>query len=107
MPGATVTIDLPSQTVTGPDGVAHRFEIDPFRKQALLEGLDDIGLTLRHDSAIEAFEASPRRGVALGGPGPLERLTVAANPETAAGCDRAEATRGQVVRSDRTEEVAR
>jgi 3-isopropylmalate/(R)-2-methylmalate dehydratase small subunit len=56
MPGATVTIDLPAQTVTGPDGVAHGFDIDPFRKQALLEGLDDIGLTLRHAAAIDAFE---------------------------------------------------
>ena len=56
-PGATMTIDLPGQTVTGPDAASHRFEIDPFRKQALLEGLDDIGLTLRHAAAIDAFEA--------------------------------------------------
>ena len=55
-PGATLTIDLPAQTVTGPEGLAHGFEIDAFRKQALLEGLDDIGLTLRHDAEIEAFE---------------------------------------------------
>jgi 3-isopropylmalate/(R)-2-methylmalate dehydratase small subunit len=55
-PGATVAIDLPAQTVTGPDGTAHGFEIDAFRKQALLEGLDDIGLTLRHGPAIDAFE---------------------------------------------------
>ncbi|HWC04798.1 MAG TPA: 3-isopropylmalate dehydratase small subunit [Methylomirabilota bacterium] len=56
-PGATVTIDLPAQTVTGPDGAPHRFEIDAFRKQALLEGLDDIGLTLRLGAEIDAFEA--------------------------------------------------
>jgi 3-isopropylmalate/(R)-2-methylmalate dehydratase small subunit len=55
-PGATVTIDLPVQTVTGPDGLAERFEIDPFRKQALIEGLDQIGLTLRHAAEIAAFE---------------------------------------------------
>ena len=55
-PGGTVTVDLPAQTVTGPDAAPHRFEIDPFRKQALLEGLDDIGLTLRHDAEIAAFE---------------------------------------------------
>ncbi len=55
-PGATLTIDLPAQTVTGPDGTSHRFEIDPFRKQALLEGLDEIGLTLRHAAEIDAFE---------------------------------------------------
>ena len=52
-----MTVDLVAQTVTGPDATPHRFEIDPFRKQALLEGLDDIGLTLRHESAIAAFEA--------------------------------------------------
>jgi 3-isopropylmalate/(R)-2-methylmalate dehydratase small subunit len=56
-PGAAVTIDLPAQTLTGPDGAAHRFEVDPFRKQALLEGLDEIGLTLRHAAEIGAFEA--------------------------------------------------
>jgi 3-isopropylmalate/(R)-2-methylmalate dehydratase small subunit len=57
MPGATVAIDLPAQTVTGPDGTPHRFEIDPFRKQALLEGLDEVGSTLRRAGEIEAFEA--------------------------------------------------
>ena len=56
-PGSMVTIDLAAQVVTAPDGAPHRFEIDPFRKQALLEGLDDIGLTLRHEAAIAAFEA--------------------------------------------------
>ena len=56
VPGATVAIDLPAQTVTGPDGVANGFEIDPFRKQALVEGLDEIGLTLRHAAEIDAFE---------------------------------------------------
>jgi 3-isopropylmalate/(R)-2-methylmalate dehydratase small subunit len=56
-PGSVVTVDLPAQTVTGPDGVAHPFDVDPFRKQALLEGLDDIGVTLRHAEAIDAFEA--------------------------------------------------
>jgi 3-isopropylmalate/(R)-2-methylmalate dehydratase small subunit len=55
-PGAAVTIDLPAQTVAGPDGMSHRFEIDPFRKQALLEGLDEAGLTLRRAGEIDAFE---------------------------------------------------
>jgi 3-isopropylmalate/(R)-2-methylmalate dehydratase small subunit len=55
-PGATVTIDLPAQTVAGPDGMSHRFDIDPFRKQALLEGLDEVGLTLRRAAEIDAFE---------------------------------------------------
>jgi 3-isopropylmalate/(R)-2-methylmalate dehydratase small subunit len=56
-PGARVAIDLPAQTVRGPDGAVHRFEIDPFRKHCLLEGLDEIGLTLAHEAAIAAFEA--------------------------------------------------
>jgi 3-isopropylmalate/(R)-2-methylmalate dehydratase small subunit len=55
-PGATMKIDLPSQTVTGPDGKTYRFEIDAFRKKCLLEGLDDIGITLQHEAAIAAFE---------------------------------------------------
>ena len=63
-PGATVTVDLESQTVTGPDGTAHRFEIDAFRKQALLAGGDEIAFTLTHEPAIAAFE---RRRRAEGG----------------------------------------
>jgi 3-isopropylmalate/(R)-2-methylmalate dehydratase small subunit len=55
-PGATVKVDLPAQTVTGPDGASYRFEIDGFRKKCLLEGLDDIGITLQHEAAIAAFE---------------------------------------------------
>ena len=60
-PGATMKIDLPAQTVTAPDGSVHRFEIDPFRKKCLLEGLDDIGITLQHDAAIAAFETRYRQ----------------------------------------------
>jgi 3-isopropylmalate/(R)-2-methylmalate dehydratase small subunit len=56
-PGATVTIDLPAGTLTGPDGGVHRFALDAFRRQALIEGLDEIGLTLGHRAEIEAFEA--------------------------------------------------
>lgn len=55
-PGATLTIDLPSQTVTDVEGKAHPFDIDPFSKKCLLEGLSQIKLTLRHSSAIDAFE---------------------------------------------------
>ena len=54
-------VDLPAQTVTGPDGSTHRFEIDAFRKKCLLEGLDDIGITLQHEAAISAFEANYRK----------------------------------------------
>src|SRR5262249_10294360 len=55
--GATVTIDLDAQMVTTPSGAAHRFDIDPFRKQMLLTGRDEIALTLGYEQAIAAFEA--------------------------------------------------
>jgi 3-isopropylmalate/(R)-2-methylmalate dehydratase small subunit len=55
---ARITVDLENQTVTGSDGTAWPFEIDPFRKRCLLEGLDDIGLTLERSAAIDAFEAA-------------------------------------------------
>jgi 3-isopropylmalate/(R)-2-methylmalate dehydratase small subunit len=60
-PGTSLRVDLPRQTVTGPDGVEYHFEIDPFRKRCLLGGLDDIGVTLTHDTAITAFEQSYRQ----------------------------------------------
>jgi 3-isopropylmalate/(R)-2-methylmalate dehydratase small subunit len=53
---AILTVDLESQTITGPDGGEIRFEIDPFRKHCLLNGLDDIGLTMEKEDAIAAFE---------------------------------------------------
>ncbi len=59
---ARLTVDLESQTITRPDGSTVAFEVDPFRKHCLLEGLDDIGLTLRHDEAIDDFEAKQRSG---------------------------------------------
>ena len=54
---AVLSVDLESQTITGPDGGTISFEIDPHRKHCLLNGLDDIGLTLEKVSAIDAFEA--------------------------------------------------
>ena len=54
---ARLTIDLEAQTVTGADGTAHHFDIDPHRKHCLLNGLDDIGLTMEKAPAIEAYEA--------------------------------------------------
>jgi 3-isopropylmalate/(R)-2-methylmalate dehydratase small subunit len=57
---AIVTIDLENQTITGPDGGEIRFEIDPFKKHCLLEGLDDIGLTLEKEKTIDSFEAKRR-----------------------------------------------
>jgi len=55
-PGARIAIDLPAQTVTGPDGAVHAFEIDPFAKHCLLEGLDELGFTLGLEEEIAAFE---------------------------------------------------
>ncbi len=59
---AVITVDLESQTVTGPDGGTLRFEIDPFRKHCLSNGLDDIGLTLEKGGKIDVFEEQQRRG---------------------------------------------
>ena len=60
-PGATIAVDLATQTVTGPDGAAHRFDVDPFRKELLLTGRDEIGLTLDFDARIREFEARHAR----------------------------------------------
>jgi 3-isopropylmalate/(R)-2-methylmalate dehydratase small subunit len=56
-PGYRLTVDLPTQSVTTPDGTVFRFDIDAFRKHCISEGLDDIGLTLQHVEAIRAYEA--------------------------------------------------
>ncbi len=53
---ATVSVDLETQEIKGPDGGAISFEIDPFRKHCLLEGLDDVGLTLQKEEKITSFE---------------------------------------------------
>ena len=58
--GYALHIDLATQTVTRPDGVAHTFNVDAFRKHCLLNGLDDIGLTLQDQAAIQAFETHHR-----------------------------------------------
>jgi 3-isopropylmalate/(R)-2-methylmalate dehydratase small subunit len=57
---ARITIDLEKQLITRPDGSTVAFEIDPFRKHCLLNGLDDIGITLQKDPAISSFEAKQR-----------------------------------------------
>ena len=54
--GYTLSVDLAAQTVTTPSGHVIRFEIDPFRKEALLQGLDNIGWTLSHGDEIAAYE---------------------------------------------------
>jgi 3-isopropylmalate/(R)-2-methylmalate dehydratase small subunit len=56
-PNYELTVSLENQTVTDAQGFHATFEIDPFRKFCLIEGLDDIGLTLRHAAELDAFEA--------------------------------------------------
>jgi 3-isopropylmalate/(R)-2-methylmalate dehydratase small subunit len=60
-PGYRLTIDLASQSVMLPDATVFKFEIDAFRKHCLLNGLDDIGLTLEHVNEIRAFEAKRKQ----------------------------------------------
>jgi len=55
---AVLTVDLMDQEITRPDGSVLGFEVDAFKKECLLNGLDDIGLTLKKTSAIDAFEKS-------------------------------------------------
>ena len=55
---ATLTVDLEKQEIRGPDGGVIKFDIDPFRKHCLLNGLDNIGLTLEKSNAISSFEKS-------------------------------------------------
>ena len=57
---ATLSIDLEKQEIRGPDGDLIRFDIDPFRKHCLLNGLDDIGLSLKKADKIESFEAKAK-----------------------------------------------
>ena len=59
-PGAKLAIDLEAQILTGPDGARHAFDVDPFRKHCLLNGLDDIQLTLQYEAEMDAFETAYR-----------------------------------------------
>ena len=58
---AVISVDLAKQEIRGPDGGMIRFEIDPFRKHCLLNGLDDIGLTLEHEAEITRFESTQQK----------------------------------------------
>lgn len=60
-PGYRLSVDLPAQTVTTPGGEVMGFEIDEFRKHCLINGLDDIGLTLQHAEEIRAYEVRRRQ----------------------------------------------
>ena len=57
---ARMTVDLASQTITRPDGGTVKFDIDPFLKDCLLNGLDDVGLTLKKETKITSYEAKRR-----------------------------------------------
>ncbi|MDG2033527.1 MAG: 3-isopropylmalate dehydratase small subunit [Rhodospirillales bacterium] len=57
---ATVTVDLENQEIKGPDGGVIPFDVDPFKKHCLLNGLDDIGLSLEKEDQINAFEEKQR-----------------------------------------------
>jgi 3-isopropylmalate/(R)-2-methylmalate dehydratase small subunit len=56
-PAHQITISLEAQTITDDEGFSAKFEIDPFRKYCLLNGLDDIGLTLRHETELDTYES--------------------------------------------------
>ena len=57
---ATLSIDLAAQEIRGPDGGTVKFEIDPFRKHCLMNGLDDIGLTMEKKASIDAYEVKAK-----------------------------------------------
>ena len=59
-PGYCLKIDLEQQSITAPDGAVYRFEVEAFRKHCLLNGLDDIGLTLQHVEEIKVYEQQRR-----------------------------------------------
>ena len=59
-PGYRLKIDLEQQSIVAPDGKSYQFEVEVFRKHCLLNGLDDIGLTLQHVAEISAYEAKHR-----------------------------------------------
>ena len=60
-PGYMLEVDLESQNITTPDGTQHSFDIERFRKYCLVNGFDDIDLTLQHNKDISEFEASHKQ----------------------------------------------
>ncbi|MFM2480025.1 3-isopropylmalate dehydratase small subunit [Celerinatantimonas sp. YJH-8] len=60
-PGSQLTVNLEQQTIATPSGATIQFDVDPFRKHSLLEGLDDIGWTLQHEPKITAFEQKQKQ----------------------------------------------
>lgn len=68
IPGYKITADLPSQTLSDGQGLNLHFDIDEVRKQVLLEGLDDIGMTLKHEADIAAYESKHHPSATLYAP---------------------------------------
>ena len=66
--GYKLTVDLPAQLITDEQGLEIHFEMDPYGKQVLLEGLDDIGLTLKHAPEIAAYEQNHHPNATMYGP---------------------------------------
>jgi 3-isopropylmalate/(R)-2-methylmalate dehydratase small subunit len=64
-PGATVSVDLESQTITGPDGASETFPVDPFARYCLLNGIDELGFLLQQEPAVAAYEARAASAKAL------------------------------------------
>lgn len=62
-PGYKLTIDLKAQSVTSPTGQSHAFEVDEFRRHCLLNGLDDIGLTLQNSDTIKSYESQRKNSM--------------------------------------------
>ena len=59
---AVITVDLEKQEIRGPDGGCVKFDVDPFRKHCLLNGLDDVGITMQKQEAIAGYEAKQKAG---------------------------------------------
>jgi 3-isopropylmalate/(R)-2-methylmalate dehydratase small subunit len=59
---ATLTVNLEKQEITGPDGGVIKFDLDPFKKHCLLNGLDDIGLTMQKGEKIDSYEDKQKAG---------------------------------------------
>lgn len=57
-PGGVISVDLPAQTVTSPDGTVYGFDIESFPKECLLKGLDEIALTFQHEAEITRYESA-------------------------------------------------
>jgi 3-isopropylmalate/(R)-2-methylmalate dehydratase small subunit len=72
-PGYRLSVDLPTQTITDDQGLRLHFDIDEFRKQVLLEGLDDIGLTLKQEAGIAAYEKSRQPSAPIYGSADISR----------------------------------